>query len=114
MYGEFPYREFGMPSTQDNAASVIRSLKEERIDMRLDAQRKHLIEQGAALRGMSVTDFVVQSAAQAAEQVIRDQQVISLTLAGQQAFVQALTDPPAPNDALRSAFKRYQERSGQL
>ena len=86
--------------------------KAERLDMRLSSQQKRLLEQGAALTGLSVSDFVVQSAARAAEELVRSKQVISLTLEGQQAFVAALESPPAPNAALRGAFKQYRARLG--
>lgn len=87
--------------------------KAERLDMRLSSQQKRLLEQGAALMGLSVSDFVVQSAARAAEELVRSQQVIALTLEGQQAFAAALEAPPAPNAALKAAFGRYQALQGE-
>ena len=86
--------------------------KAERMDMRLSGQQKRLIEQGAALTGLSVSDFVIQSAARAAEQLVQSKQVITLTLEGQQALVAALESPPAPNAALRRAFGQYKARQG--
>lgn len=101
-----------MAEAHKERPTIIRALKGGRLDMRLDERQKRLIEQGAALRGLSVSDFVVQSAAAAAEQAIRSQAVIELTLEGQQAFVQALENPPAPNQALRDAFRRRTEMLG--
>lgn len=81
--------------------------KAERMDMRLSTQQKRLIEQGAALKGLSTSDFVIQSAAQAAEQLIYDQQIINLSLEGQRAFLAALESPPQPNETLKEAAKFY-------
>lgn len=86
-----------------------RTLKAQRLGARVDERQKRLIERGAALRGMSVSDFMVRSAAEAAEQAIRAQALIDLSLEGQTAFAEALRHPPEPNDALRAAFQRRLE-----
>lgn len=83
--------------------------KAERMDMRLSSQQKRLIEQGAALKGLSTSDFVIQSAAQAAEQIIHDQQIITLSLEGQRAFLAALESPPEPNESLKEALSFYKK-----
>ena len=49
-----------------------RSRKEERLEARVTANQKRLIERAAELSGTTVTDFVVVSAQQAAARTIKD------------------------------------------
>lgn len=79
--------------------------KRERLEARITAEQKQRIQRAAALAGLSMTDFVVQSAEQAAEQTIRRYEVISLSARDSAAFAEALLNPPAPNDALLAALR---------
>ena len=54
-----------------------------------------------------VPEFVLRSAEAAANEVIREHQVITFTIEDSQAFVNALLNPPEPNDKLRAAFENY-------
>jgi uncharacterized protein (DUF1778 family) len=87
--------------------AVTTQSKRERLDLRLNADQKALIQHAAELEGRTVSDFVVDSARHAAEAVIRSHQVIALTARDSRTFVEALQSPPEPNAALRSAFARY-------
>lgn len=80
--------------------------KTQRLEVRVGSDQKRMIELGAALRGQSITDFLVQTAAQAAQEAIESHKVVQLTLEGQLAFVEALSNPPKPGTALRKAFAR--------
>jgi uncharacterized protein (DUF1778 family) len=82
----------------------------ERLEARVTAEQKELLRRAAALRGRSLTDFVVSSAQEAAEEVVRAHQVITLGPEDSAAFVEALLAPAEPNEALRAAYERY--RSG--
>lgn len=83
--------------------------KRERLEARVSPEQKALIERAARLEGRSVTDFLVRSAQQEAERVIREHEVMVLSPRDSVAFVQALLDPPPPNEALRAAFRRYRD-----
>ena len=54
--------------------------------MRLDDQVKALLQHAASLRGRSMTDFLVDSAVEAAERVIKDASVISLGMEDARRF----------------------------
>jgi uncharacterized protein (DUF1778 family) len=86
--------------------------KQERLEARISAEQKELLQQAAAMEGTTITDFVVRSAQRAAEQTIRDLASLVLTARESQAFVEALLDSPAPNSALRAAAKRYRRVIG--
>lgn len=60
-------------------------------------------------RFSSINQFIVQSAIREAERIVRQEQVIRLSLRDTQAFWQALENPPKPNAALLAAAKRYRD-----
>ena len=89
-----------------------RSRKEERLEARVTPDQKRLIERAAALRGTSVTEFVVVSAQEAATSAIKDFEVLSLRDEAREVFINAVLNPPAPNEAARTAAERYKKNMG--
>jgi uncharacterized protein (DUF1778 family) len=89
-----------------------RSRKEERLEARVTSEQKRLIARAAALRGFSVTEFVVASAQQAASEAIKDFELLTLHDSARDVFVKAILNPPAPTKAARAAAKRYKETMG--
>jgi len=94
------------------AAIGRRSLKEERLEARVTREQKKLIAQAAALRGTSVTEFVVASAQEAATAAIKDYELLTLHGEAREVFVNAVLNPPAPNQAARKAARRYRQQMG--
>lgn len=89
-----------------------RSRKEQRLEARVTRDQKRLIERAAELRGTTVTEFLVASAQQAAAETIRNHEVLVLRNEARDVFINALLNPPAPNEALRSAARRYRAETG--
>ena len=83
-------------------ATVSTARLEARISTDLHAMLKH----AADLQGRTMTDFVVAAVQQAAKQAIEQAEVIRLTMADQEKFVNALLAPPKPTPALKRAFAR--------
>jgi uncharacterized protein (DUF1778 family) len=81
------------------------------LEARISAAQKNLIQQAAALSGHTLSEFVVASAQEAARRVIAEHEAIRLPRAEQLAFVQALLNPPEPNQRLRRAAKAYRQRA---
>ncbi len=79
----------------------------ERLEARIPAELKDVFVRAASLRGQTLTDFIVTSATEAAQQVVREQDVLDLTRRDQIAFANALLNPPAPSPKLRSAARSY-------
>jgi uncharacterized protein (DUF1778 family) len=102
LYGNRPYTEIGKVTMP----------KVERLEARITPEQKRLIERAARLRGITVTDFVVFSAQQAAGEVMRDFETLRLRGEARRVFVNALLAPPAPKAAAKAAVRRYQERLG--
>ncbi len=90
-----------------------RVAKPERLDARVSREQKKVIERAASLVGRSVTDFVVTSAQEKAEETIRKHEMMSLTVRDSVTFVEALLDPPEPNERLRAGARRYREFVGE-
>jgi uncharacterized protein (DUF1778 family) len=88
------------------------SKKWERLEARVTLDQKRLIARAANLRGTSLTDFVVVSAQQAAKETIKDFETLRLRDEAREVFVNAILNPPAPNQAARRAAARYKEYVG--
>lgn len=91
-------------------ASSAKSRKRERVEARVSAEQKMLLERAAALRGCSLSEYLVRSAQEAAMRDIRDQDLITLSARDSQAFIAALLDPQPANAALEAAAREYRER----
>jgi uncharacterized protein (DUF1778 family) len=89
-----------------------RSRKGARLEARVTPAQKRLIERAAALRGTSVTEFVVVSAQEAATSAIKDFEVLSLREEAREVFINTILNPPAPNEAARIAAERYKKDRG--
>jgi uncharacterized protein (DUF1778 family) len=76
--------------------------RDSRLEFRLTSEEKAIIERAAALSGSSTTDFVRSTMLAAAREVVRTHEVIELTEEGSRVFVEALIDPPEPNEHLRA------------
>jgi uncharacterized protein (DUF1778 family) len=74
-----------------------------RLEARISPSALAVVKRAAEIQGRSVSDFVVAAAQAAAQQAIRDTQVIQLSVADQQAFADALLSLPKPSRALKRA-----------
>lgn len=96
------------------ATQTTTKLKErpQRLEARLPADAKAVIQHAADIRGRSLSDFVVSSALEAAERTIREHEVIVLSARDSIMFAEALLNPTGPNEALREAFRLHRETFG--
>lgn len=81
--------------------------KSERFELRLTSEQQKLIARAATLCGMSAAEFVVATALAAATNAIGKCRKLSLAGKARKAFVDAVLNPPPPNEAARAAAKRY-------
>ena len=81
----------------------------ERLEARVTAEQKRLVEHAALLQGRTVTDFVLASVQEAAQRAIEEHQRLDLTLRDSQAFVEALLSPKPVNDRLCETVRRYRQ-----
>lgn len=78
----------------------------------MDAVSKAVLERAATYRHETVSQFVLATALEEAEKVIRENEAVTLSGPDWKVFYDALTSPPAPNDALREAFARFKKAGG--
>jgi len=80
-----------------------------RIEARIAPEALAAVRRAAEIQGRSISDFVVDAARRAAEETIRETQVIQLTLADQEKVADILARPPARSDALERAQRARDE-----
>lgn len=83
------------------------ALRTGRTEARLLPEQKQRIERAARIKGLSVSDFIVQTADEAAVRTIREHTGWTLEARDRDAFIRALLDPPRPNARLLAAARRY-------
>lgn len=84
----------------------------ERLETRITAEQKALIQRAAELEGRTVTDYVIASVQDAARRTVEAHGTIVLSAADSRAFVDALLDPPPVNARLKNSVRRYREIKG--
>jgi uncharacterized protein (DUF1778 family) len=80
--------------------------KTERLAARVSPELKALIQQAADARGLSVTDFITDSARDAAVKTLREQEIV-LSARDSLLFAEAILEPAQPSARLREAFRRH-------
>lgn len=88
-------------------AVIERTGKDERVEARVTSETKALFTRAASIQGRSVTDFVVQSAVEAAQRVIREHEYLPFSQRDRIAFVEAVLSPLPPNELLKKAARRH-------
>ncbi|MII49694.1 DUF1778 domain-containing protein [Salmonella enterica subsp. enterica serovar Bredeney] len=85
------------------------ALKKQRIDLRLNEDDKHMIEEAAAMTNQSISQFMVSTASKRAAEVIDQHRRLLLNEESWNLVMDAITNPPAPNDRLKRAANRLRE-----
>ncbi|MGQ0457778.1 MAG: type II toxin-antitoxin system TacA family antitoxin [Hyphomicrobium sp.] len=96
-----------MTATRPIFAKVPASAKAARLEARISHDQKDLLERAALIAGRSLTDFVINSAQEAATRTIRDHEMVSLSARDSRAFVAAILGASKPSARLRKAAQRY-------
>jgi uncharacterized protein (DUF1778 family) len=90
---------------------MAQSLRTERTEARLLPEQKLRIERAASLKGLSVSDFIVQHADEAAIRTIQLHSSWNLDERDRDFFFKTLLNPPEPGKHLKAAAKRYKQRT---
>ncbi len=80
-----------------------------RLEVRLDAADKKLIERAAQLRRETMTAFVLRNAREAARETLRREQVTTVPSDFYDQMIASLDAQPAPNGALTDAARRLRD-----
>lgn len=74
--------------------------KEDRLELRLEADRRRLLDMAASASGMSTSAFVLERATQAAQEVLANRTTFVLPLEHWDAFLKLLDRPVQPVEGL--------------
>jgi uncharacterized protein (DUF1778 family) len=89
-----------------------RTIKSEktRFDARLTKEQKQFLERAAAIGGYrSLSDFVLSTVEERAQQIITESEKIIASRHDAEIFFNAITNAAQPNEALRSAVEDYKK-----
>lgn len=87
------------------------ALRTERTEARLLPEQKKRIERAAHLKGLSLSDFMVQHADEAARKTIQEHTGWVLGDRDRDVFVRALLNPPKPSTRMKEAARRYKRHA---
>jgi len=80
---------------------------DERITARIPSSTRLIIERAAALYGASINQFIVQAAVDRANEVLQRMEVLKLADRDTEIFLQALANPPQPEQTLLDAISAH-------
>lgn len=86
-----------------------KSTKRDRLEIRVNQKLKIVLKHAAAIQGQSLSDFLATTAEKAANEVIRENKIIQLSVEDSLAFAKAVLNPPKPNSKLKAAYTRYKK-----
>ena len=92
-----------MATTETGAARTARSA---RFGLRATPEQEAVLRRAAAVAHKSLTDFILESACQAAEQTLLDQRLFMVSGGEYQALLALLDRPAQDNAGLRDLFSR--------
>ncbi|MGB5113142.1 MAG: DUF1778 domain-containing protein [Mycobacterium sp.] len=81
-------------------------MKDDRLQLRVDADAKRRLEKAASEAHLSVSAFVLQAANRAADDVLAERQTIHLSPDAASAFTEALNHPARVSARLAKALQR--------
>ena len=85
-----------------------RELKKERIELRVAASAKDLIQRAMTVSGLTAGDLAYEGA----RRVLDEHQRMVLTGADRDAFLDAVMNPPEPTEDLIAALRRHKQLFG--
>lgn len=83
-----------------------------KIELTLSQTDKEILEKAAAAKSMSIGEYLVEIALNAAKQPPLEVEKIVLSDRDWEIFSSAIENPPEPNPALKAAIKEHQEKYG--
>lgn len=88
------------------AASTSSATRSARLGLRATPEQEAVLRRAADVAQKSLTDFILDSACQAAEQTLLDQRLFMVSGSQSQALMDLLDRPEQHNDGLRDLFSR--------
>lgn len=86
--------------------------KNTRLNIRVNKDLKHTIEQAAARLGQSISEFALSTLSDRARDVLNEDARTQLSERDREVFLKLLDEPLPPNEALRDAAEAYRQQRG--
>jgi uncharacterized protein (DUF1778 family) len=84
--------------------------KNERINLRLKASAKSLIERAASFEGKTISHFILTCALEQAEKTVQKHEIMALNAKDSRIFFDALAVPVSYNRKLAAALEEHDQR----
>ena len=85
-------------------------MKYERLEARVSTELKKLFVKASAIKGVNLTNFIVNCAQKEAENIIRDNILIELSLQDKAFFLQSIDSSSKPNEKLMRAATKFKSK----
>jgi len=79
--------------------------RRETLNLRVPTATRNLIDHAAAARGVTLTEFILSAARQAAEEALLDRALVAVSPEAYADFVARLDAPPQPNERLKKTMQ---------
>lgn len=87
---------------------VMSTVSKDRIDVRISKEQKEFVKYASELRGFkSLSEFVIYCISTEANKIVKDNNLIVKTLEDKKIFLNAILNPPSPNEKLKRAQLNY-------
>jgi len=83
------------------------ALKEKRIEFRVPDDKKKTIEEAAKISNVSVSSYIINVVYKQAKIDLEQNEIINLSNRERDFLMDALRNPPKPNEALKALFKWF-------
>lgn len=86
------------------------TLSKDRIDVRISKEQKEFVKYASELRGFkNLSEFVVYCINSEANKIVKENNLIVKTIEDKKIFLNAILNPPSPNEKLKRAQLNYQK-----
>ncbi len=91
----------------DSERKARRATKTKRIAFRLTDELGARLERAVAISGRSQSDLITEAIAEKASEIEREQYYLELTDRDMDALLEAIANPPPPNEAMLRSIARW-------
>ena len=86
------------------------TLPKDRIDVRISKEQKAFVKYASELRGFkSLSEFVIYCISTEANKIVKDNNLVVKTIEDKKIFLNAILNPPSPNEKLKKAQLKYKK-----
>lgn len=89
---------------------IARITRQDRLEIRIDADSKRLIEEASALEGQTMSAFMLSVSLTHARQVVEASRITALSVQDWSVVQNMLVNPPPPTTELKKAARAYKKR----